>query len=269
MRRCFALICLLAIPAAMAAFAANRLRQAPKVEPPFESIVDVGAGPIRSFALRDARGAVHTMDEWTNRRAIVLLFLKGAHQESIRAGRDTAHLAAVFDRAAFPSSAFVATPRQAPRIQAIWVRRSGRPFRSSTTRSNSSRGRPASAPFPRRCSLHPTGRCSTVAGCRLAASGRDTTKTTPDGYDLERALWSIDHDELPELLSTAAAGSPLSPALFTAEPEPEPTAPITFTRHVAPILWKNRTVATARAKSRRSRCLATGTPPSAPVSSTN
>ncbi len=70
----------LAIAAILAAIAAaqavaRRLAETPKVEPPFEQIVNDRAGPIRDFALADTAGARHTICEWAGRPAIVLFFL--------------------------------------------------------------------------------------------------------------------------------------------------------------------------------------------------
>ena len=84
--------------AVAAAAAAKGLRKAPKIEPPFESIIEEGAGPVREFALRDHRGALHTMASWSTHRAIVLLFCKTADRDSMEARRATAKLAAFFQQ---------------------------------------------------------------------------------------------------------------------------------------------------------------------------
>ncbi len=47
-------------------------REVPKVEPPFEQIVGLGAGPVKVFALRDLDGGMHTSVEWAGQRAVVL-----------------------------------------------------------------------------------------------------------------------------------------------------------------------------------------------------
>ena len=74
-RRRLALAAVVLIALVLAA-AASRLRETPKLEPAFESIVDHGAGPVKVFALADVDGVMHTTDEWSGRQAIVLLFFK-------------------------------------------------------------------------------------------------------------------------------------------------------------------------------------------------
>ncbi len=49
-----------------------RYQAAPKVEPPFERIVGRGAGPVKTFALKDLDGREHTAAEWKGRPAAVL-----------------------------------------------------------------------------------------------------------------------------------------------------------------------------------------------------
>jgi hypothetical protein len=96
-RRRIALLAFIAIPAIVAlAVALRGLREAPKIEPAFESIAHERAGPVRDFALRDATGALRTTHEWSAHRAIVLLFCKLDHPESARAAHVTAKLAALF-----------------------------------------------------------------------------------------------------------------------------------------------------------------------------
>ena len=96
-RRRMALVVLVVIPVAVAGTVTmTRLQEVPKIEPSFEAITDQRAGPVRDFALRDASGALHTMNEWSGRRAIVLLFYNLADAKSSRAGRAMAKLAAVF-----------------------------------------------------------------------------------------------------------------------------------------------------------------------------
>ena len=53
----------------------NWLTEPPKVEPPFETIVDPGAGPVKEFALKDVFGSVHGHSEWNEKAAVVLFFL--------------------------------------------------------------------------------------------------------------------------------------------------------------------------------------------------
>ena len=64
-------------------------------------------------------------------------------------------------------------------------------------------------------------------------------QTAAQQYDLESAVRSIDLDELPAIRSTDVKGSELP--LLEARPEdlPYPEPPVTYSRHVAPILWKN------------------------------
>ncbi len=55
----------------------NWLTEAPKIEPPFETIVELGTGLVKEFALADVSGSRHDRSEWHDKAAIVLFFLGG------------------------------------------------------------------------------------------------------------------------------------------------------------------------------------------------
>ena len=101
-RRRVGLGMLIAIPVfVMFAVALRRLRETPRIEPEFESIAEQRAGPVNHFALPDSSGTLHTMDEWTGCRAIVLVFCESEHQESARAIHEAAKLAGLFQPRGF------------------------------------------------------------------------------------------------------------------------------------------------------------------------
>jgi Copper type II ascorbate-dependent monooxygenase, C-terminal domain len=237
-RRRLALVVLVVTPLAVAGAVTMRwLQEAPKSEPSFEAIADERAGPVRDFALRDASGALHTMDEWSGRRAIVLLFYKVADPKSSSAGRAMAKLAALFEPRGFLFLAVCCEPASG---------------------QEGARGRSVELDCACPIVFDPRQIVARQAGIRAVP---EAVMLAPDGqvlyrgrllpppepglyqgpaarYHLESAVRSIDRDELPAVCSTPSDGSPF-PSPPPADDLPYPDPPITFSRHVAPILWKH------------------------------
>ncbi len=229
------------IVAAVAAFtAAGWIREAPKVEPAFESIVDPAVGLVRSFALRDDRGALHTMHEWSGRRAVVLLFVALDHRESSEAGRAMAKLAAAFEPRGVLFLAVCFEPSTGTPAARQFAAEVGSAFPVLLDPARIVARQAGVREVPEAVVVAPDGQVmyrGRVAA-RLSATG--DVQTTQTSYDLGSALRSIDRDELPAVFSTRAEGLGLPIGLSPMEGGPKAEEePVTFARHVAPILWKN------------------------------
>lgn len=238
-RRSALFVLVLIAVAVVAVAAAGRLREAPKVEPAFESIVDLGAGPVRTFALRDDRGTLHTMDEWSGRRAIVLLFWKFAQRESSEAGRAMAKLAGLFERRGVLFFAVCCEPT----VSELGARRLAAEFddafpilfdpRQVVARQAGVRG------LPEAVVLAPDGQVLYRGRVSPGPAAPGVVQTRAASHDLESALRSIDRDELPAVFLTPAGGSRLPTVSSAPDGGPDADEAVTFSRDVAPILWKN------------------------------
>jgi peroxiredoxin len=211
------------------------LNRPPRIEPLFEQTVGDGAGPIREFALKNVRGGVHTTHEWNGHPAIVLFFLAtecpvangyapemarlfkqfesrgvlflGIHSDSDVTAQRAANHAAEFGLS-FP---ILLDPEQTVAQQAD-VRVT-----------------------PEAVMLLPDG--------QVVYHGRIDDRYAPSRkhravaqvHDLERALQSILAGEMPVVTHAPAFGCPL-PANGKAKTQNDP---ITFNRHVAPILYRS------------------------------
>ena len=195
----------------MAVAAAGRLREAPKVEPAFESIVDHRAGPVRTFALRDDRGTLHTMDEWSGRRAIVLLFCKFAQRESVRSGpRDGEARRASSRRAEFCFSRFAASRLSASREHDASRLNSTVHFRSCSILARVVARQAGVRAVPEAVVLAPDGQVLYRGRVSPGPAAPGVVQTPAASHDLESALRSIDRDELPAVFVDPRRWQPTS-----------------------------------------------------------
>jgi hypothetical protein len=226
---------IVAVPAAL-----RRLREAPKIEPLFEPIAQERAGPVNSFALWDSSGTLHTMNEWSGRRAIVLVFCKSDHEESARAVHETAKLAALFQPRGILFLGICEPSAGDEGARGFAVEKgSGLPIlldrHQVVARQAGVRAVPAGVV------LAPDGQVIYRGRVTVApvAPGELKTATVDARFDLESAIRSIDGDELPAVFSTPVKGSPLPVPASSVEGGSASDPPVVFTRDVAPILWKN------------------------------
>ena len=191
----------------------RRLREAPKIEPTFESIAQERAGPVSDFTLRDGNGTLHTNGEWSNHRAIVLLFCKFNQPESVHAALATAKLAAAFNPRGM---LFLAVCSEPPALgeQARALAVAAGPAlpivfdpQQVVARQAGVRG------LPEAVVLAPDGQVMYRGAVTQPPVAPRRLNSEDARCDLESAIRSIDRDELPAVFSTPeAAGSPL-PAL--------------------------------------------------------
>jgi peroxiredoxin len=207
----------------------------PRLEPRFEQVDDEPVGPLKDFEFKDIRGALHTLADWTDRPGIVLIFLSTKCPVSNSYAPEVARLAGEFARSGVAFYGIHCDP-------------------DVTIESAIAHAAVHDLRFP--ILLDPTQRIARQVGAHLTPEavllasdgqviyrGRIDDRYSPDGLrrpkarsrDLENALKAVVANELPAISKTRPFGSPLrSPGRGHGKDEA-----ITFTKHVAPILWTN------------------------------
>ena len=214
----------LATGALMIGVVAERWSRTPLVEPPFERIVREGSGPISAIDLADESGVVHTTAEWTGRPAIVLFFIARDCPGSARDRDEMARLASLHGPRGVLFLGIDVSARNLGQGDS-W---SGLPFpvvRDHEFRVASQAG----------ASVTPEAVVLTSDG-QVVYKGRIDGRFDdhPQERELEAAILSMLAGESPRIAATPAIGRPI----------PIPTSllttgdRLTFTEHVAPILWR-------------------------------
>jgi peroxiredoxin len=207
----------------------------PKVAPRFEDVVLQTPGPVKDFAFKDIRGASHSLADWTDRPGIVLIFLGTECPVSNAYAPEMARLARRFAGAGIAFYGIHCDP-------------------DVTVESATKHASAYDLPFS--ILLDPDQRVAKQVGASvtpevvLLASdgqvlyrGRIDDLYSPDGrrgpnarsHELEKALTAVVANELPAVNATRAFGCPL-PSRTLGQRKKET---ITFTKDVAPILWRN------------------------------
>jgi thiol-disulfide isomerase/thioredoxin len=210
-------------------------REPPRHEPRFDEIVEEAPGPVKEFALLDVDGKTHTRADWADRAGIGLILL---------------------------STHCPVTNAYAPEITRLARKYAERGFAfygiysdsDATTESVAAHALAYGLPFP--ILLDPDQRVARQVAARvtpevfLLASdgqvlyrGRIDDLFSPEGKrrpkaqvrDLEQALEAVAGSESPVRSTTRAVGTPLP----SRSSSPGDAETITFTKHVAPILWNN------------------------------
>jgi thiol-disulfide isomerase/thioredoxin len=214
----------------------SKMQDTPKIEPPFERIVGSGAGPVKELDLRDASGRVHTVAEWSGRPAGVLVFLAPDCPVSREYLDVLERLARKFEphgmRFLGIDPAPVATPEAIVERWAGW--RASFPIlfdpQRRVVRQTGVRVTPEAVVVLPDGQVVYRGRIDD----RYRADGQKLNR--PTRSELEAALEAILADELPVVAEAAAHGTPISPLPREDEHRGET---ITFSKHIAPILWNN------------------------------
>ena len=230
---------MLAIPACAALIGLSvmvvaQYQQVPKVEPLFERIVGRGSGPVKSFSLKDLDGREHTAAEWKDHPAAVLFAIDPDCPISRDYATEMARLARQFGPKGvtfFGIDSAADVGEEASRWRAAeW----DLPFPILLDPSQSVARQADVRVTPEAVVVLPDGQVLYRGRIddRYRADGQ--VRPRPDRRDLEAVLKSILADEMPVLTTEDAYGTPLS-----ATGKDEPGETITFTKHIAPILWQN------------------------------
>jgi peroxiredoxin len=211
------------------------LRETPKVEPRFEQMGLEGAGPVKEFALRDARGALHTNEEWAGRPGIVLFFIATECPVSNSYAPEMARLAKSFEARGFVFRGIHTDPAVTAALAAAHADEYGLPFPILLDPAQTVARQAGVRVTPEAVVLLPDG--------QIVYRGRIDDRYSPDGrhrpaavvHELENAIAAILRAELPVVVDTKPFGCPLVPREETGRT----AETITFAQHVAPILWNN------------------------------
>jgi peroxiredoxin len=225
------------VATAGAAALARRLAETPKVEPPFEQIVDDQTGPIRDFSLGDTAGARHAISDWAGRPAIVLFFIATECPASNGYAPEMARLARRFGSRGVLFWGIHSDPAITPEEAASHAAQYGLDFPILLD---------PDATVARQTGVRVTPEATVVApDGQVFYRGRIDDRCTPDGHrrpgaithDLESALSAVLAGEAPVVTQTKAFGRPLVVPADGGHKGLQKT--ITFAEHVAPILWKH------------------------------
>jgi peroxiredoxin len=229
-------VCLVGAAAfALAVWAVRRLGEPPKVEPPFEGLALEPAGPVKEFSLRDVRGAVHTMQEWSGRPGVVLFFIATECPVSNGYASEMARLVATYSPHGVLFLGIHSGPDVTAESAARHAERQGLDFPILLDPARTVAPAAGVRVTPEAVAVLPEG--------QIVYRGRIDDRYGPGGgppaaatlSELEDAIRALVAGELPVVPRTRAFGSPLPPRLSASPAQ----ARLTFARHVAPILWKN------------------------------
>jgi thiol-disulfide isomerase/thioredoxin len=238
-RRWFRVVCCAAGLIGLAAALKGRFDEAPKVEPPFERLVDLAAGPVHEFALTDSDGQLHTMAEWANRPAIVLFLIATECPVSNGYAPEMSRLAREFGPRGILFLGIHSEPGLSAELAGRHAREFGLEFPVLLDPEGSLAHQAAVRVTPEAVVLSPDG--------QIYYRGRIDDRYAPDGRhrpsaqsrELQTALEAILAGESPLITQTKAFGCPLF--LGTELGTRKRAKKITFAQHVAPILWNHCT----------------------------
>ena len=209
----------LLLAVALGGIGAVRVIRGPRPDMDPAGLVSQGGRRVKEFALRDTKGRLHTAEDWRERKGVALAFL-GADDEAERLRR----LATEYGAQGIAFYAIDSRPE------------------TSTSRVEDRLG--PDLPIladPAQVVAAQVGVNSTPVAVILAPDGQvlfrgpidPPSPTRPHG--LEAALRAVADDEAPAVAEVDSPGRPLPrPAAPISSPEP-----VTYTRNVAAILWKN------------------------------
>ena len=195
----------------------TRLREAPKVEPPFEKMSLEGAGPVKEFALKDALGSPHTRAEWTGRPAIVLFFIATECPVSNGYAPEMTRLAKAFGPRGIVFRGINPDPDVTAAAAAAHAEEYGLPFPILLDPDQSVAGQAGVHVTPEAVIILPDG--------QVVYRGRIDDRYSPDGrrrpegvvHELENAIEAILRNEMPVVPQTKPFGCPLVPCKKTGE----------------------------------------------------
>ncbi len=207
----------------------------PTREPLFEGIIAQAPGPIKEFALLDIHGASHTLAEWVDRPGIVLIFMSTNCPVTDAYLPEIAKLAREYTGRGIGFYGIHSDPDVTSQSAANHASTHGLPFPILLDPDQR---------VARQVAAHVTPEVFLVASDgQVLYRGRIDDRFSSDGRrhsrvqsrDLESALEAVVANESPATTATRPFGTPLPPRRRVSSKDET----ITFTKHVASILWKN------------------------------
>ena len=210
-------VVLLGMAAALGAVGAFRALR-PDVDP--AKLAARGGPMVKGFALRDARGRLHSAGDWRDEKGVALIFL-GADDPPA----DLKRLAAEYGPRKVAFYAIDPRPDATPSAVAGRIARLGLDIPALADPGQEVAGQLGVTSTPLAVLLAPDGQ----------ALFRGPLEGSTRAHGLDAALRAVADGEAPAVAEVDAPGRPLAPAPRSAADE----RPVTFARDVAPILWKN------------------------------
>jgi peroxiredoxin len=202
--------------------------------PPRPTMLDDGRR-VHDVALADTSGAVHLLAEWSDRKAIVLLFLGTQCPVSNAFAPEMRRLCNIYGPQGFVFLGVHPDPEVTAEAAAKHATEYSLGFTILLDPDQVVAGEAGVRVTPEAVVLAPDGHVLYRGQIddRVAPDGK--RRDVPHSRGLLAALDAVLADEMPAVTRTAAFGCPLPPPR---EPSGAATVPITFSKHVAPILWR-------------------------------
>jgi thiol-disulfide isomerase/thioredoxin len=211
------------------------LAEPPKIEPPFERLADVASGPVKEFALTDIHGTVHDRAEWTDRKGVVL-FLVATECPVTRAyAEEMERLARFYAPRGIPFYAVESEPGITVDSASRHAERSGWSFPVLLDPELRVARQVGATVTPEAVVLASDGQVVYHGRIDDRNGAGRVRRTSPHAHELESALQAVVADELPTVSYAPSVGTPLVDRMASSNAN----EPITFSKHVAPVLWNN------------------------------
>jgi len=191
---------------------------------------------VKDFALADVKGTLHTSAEWAGRQAVVLFFLGTECPVSNAFAPEMKRLAETYGPKGVAFYGVHPDPDVTPEAAAKHAEEFALGFPILFDVDQTVAGQAGVKVTPEAVLLAADGHVLYRGRIddRVSAGGKH--RDTPQARELVAALDAVLADEMPTVRRTDAFGCPLPPPR---EPSEADQGPVTFSKHVAPILWKN------------------------------
>jgi thiol-disulfide isomerase/thioredoxin len=211
------------------------LTEPPKIEPPFERLVDAASGPVKEFALSDIHGTVHNRAEWTDRKGVVLFVVATLCPVTRAYAEEMERLARFYSPRGIRFYAVESEPGITVDSASHHAARCGWSFPVLLDPELRVARQAGTTVTPEAVVLAPDGQVLYHGRIddQFADGGR--RRATARVHELESALRAIVADELPAIVHAEPFGTPLGRSAASRLTD----APINFSKHVAPILFNN------------------------------
>jgi thiol-disulfide isomerase/thioredoxin len=193
------------------------------------------AGQVKEFALADIRGRLRTACEWRGRKGVVLFFLAPDCPIVEAYAPEMQRLAARYDPQGIAFYGIHAHPGVTAQAAARHAEALGLGFPVLLDPKQIVAGEAGVRRTPEAVLLAPDGQILYGGPIDASFEAGDPRRLPSRRGDLEAALAAVAADEMPPVAGASPVyGCPLPPA-----PAPRSDEPVTYTRHIAPILRQN------------------------------
>jgi thiol-disulfide isomerase/thioredoxin len=193
------------------------------------------AGQVKEFSLADVRGQPHTSREWGRRKGVVLFFLAPDCPIVDAYAPEMQRLATRYDAQGIAFYGIHSHPGVTPQAAARHADALGLGFPVLLDPTQVVASEAGVRRTPEAVLLAPDGQVLYGGPIDASFEAGDPRRLPQRRGDLEAALAAVAADEMPSVTEASPVyGCPLPSA-----PAPRSEEPVTYTRHIAPILRKN------------------------------